>query len=118
MRSYTAETCLLLAESCEISSIRKVTAILRDAASAPIKSFNCGHYFKKKKSQQDRREKVLRVTTLIVTYSRGRFSNSRDKPDGTSREGVALMTPGAQNSKRRAGLGTDLGSVNECYSCV
>lgn len=42
--------CLLLAESCEISSIRKATAISRDAASAPIKSFNCGHYFKKKKN--------------------------------------------------------------------
>lgn len=39
--------CLLLAESCEISS-RKAAAILRDAASAPIKSFNCGHYIKRK----------------------------------------------------------------------
>lgn len=70
MGRYTAEIRLLLAESCEIPSIRKATAILRDAASAPIKSFNCGHYYKKKKSQPDRREKVLRVTTLIITYSR------------------------------------------------
>lgn len=77
---------LLLAESCEISSIRKAPAIVRHAASAPIKSFNCAHYIYKEANPTAGKRYSGWLHWWSCTAD-GRFSNSRDKLDGTSSHG-------------------------------
>lgn len=50
------------------TSVRKAIAFVSAAVSAPIKSFNCGHYIKRNANQA--RGERCSVTKLMVTYSR------------------------------------------------
>lgn len=99
--------CMLLAEPCEISSIGKATAILRDAASAPIKSFNCGDNIKKKKKTTTRQEGK-------GTQSDYTDSHVQQMGDSAILE-INLTALPDRIPRGELGLGH---IYNKCYSCV